>query len=138
MNRQFANVPALLIDWLRTQYAARGDAVAQGVLIAAAVPPGRTADSGPLIVVRRAGGVARLVRDRARIDFLHWHGTEYDASALASITRALVLYALPGCVLGGHTVYRTVEVAGPAPYPDPAGSSLPIIMFTAEVPVRIN
>ena len=138
MSPTLANAPAIIIDWLRSKYAAQDENLVMGVVMTATVPPSRTGSSGPLVVVRRSGGVVDLIRDRARIDFLHWHSTEYKATGLAAITRALVLYDLPGLVLSGHTVYQTSEVAGPALYPDPAGSSLPIVMFTVEVPIRIN
>jgi predicted benzoate:H+ symporter BenE len=136
MTREFANATALLIDWLRIQYAAREDAVLANVVVGATVPPTRTG-SAPLVVVRRSGGVAELVRDRPRLDFMHWHSTEFKASAAAAITRALVLYTLPGQVLDGHTIYKTSEFSGPLPYPDPAGSNIPIVMLSVEIPIRI-
>ena len=128
----FANAPALLITWLRLQPGLAG------VTVAGAVPPSRATGSAPLVVVRRSGGVAeRPVRDRPRLDFLCWHTTEYDASALAAIVRSLVHYTLPGQVLGGHTVYKPIEFSGPGLYPDPAGSNVPVVMFTEEIPIRV-
>lgn len=139
MSPQFANPQALLVSWLRTQFAASDDELLAGVVVGAAVPATRTSASGPLLVVRRSGGVAkRPVLDRPRIDFMHWHATEFQATGFANLTRAFLLYDLPGQVVDGHTVYRPVEFAGPAPYPDPAGSIVPIVMFTMEIPVRVT
>lgn len=138
MTPTFANVQGLLVGWLRAQLAASSDPVAAGVVVGAAVPATRDAGSGPLIVVRRFGGVADGVAvDRARLDLLHWHQTEYKATQLANLTRQLVLYELAGTVIEGHVVYRPVEMAGPALYPDPAGSTVPIVMYSIEVPVRV-
>lgn len=137
MSPEFANAPALIIDWLRTQYAALADPLLDDVTVGASVPPTRT-DATPLVVVRRSGGIAsRPVLDRPRLDFMHWHQTEFKASAIAAITRSLVLYELPGEVLGGHTLYSPTELSGPIPYPDPAGSAIPIVMFTMEIPIRV-
>jgi hypothetical protein len=132
MTPTFANVPALVITWLRLQSAL------SGVTIAAAVPSARKTGDGPLVVVRRSGGVAeRPLLDRPRLDFLCWHDTEYDASGLAADIRSLLLYDLPGQVLSGHTIYKPSEFSGPALYPDPAGSNAPIVMLTMEIPVRV-
>jgi hypothetical protein len=115
------------------------DAALAGVTVGARVPASRTADSDPLVVVRRSGGLAQPpVLDRPRLDFMSWHQSDYLAMALASKVRALLLHDLKGQVVNGHTFYRVSEFAGPALYPDPAGSAVPIVMFTLETPVRVN
>jgi hypothetical protein len=140
MSPYFANAPALLIDWLRDELAGAGLDYLEGVVVGGTVPPERDPwASSPLLVVRRSGGVAQTpIRDRPRLDFLHWHSTEYLASNFANVTRALLLFELPGAVLDEHTIYRPTEFAGPSLYPDPAGSSVPIVMYSLEVPIRVR
>lgn len=143
--RIYADPAALVITWLREAVAdeqALESGVSEcwdGLAISNRVPPTRDADSDPLLVVRRSGGLAgSLVQDRPRLDFMSWGKTEYLATALANKIRALCLHDLKGSVIQGHTIYRVSEFAGPLPYPDPAGSAVPIVMFTLEIPVRVN
>lgn len=135
----FANAQAVLVDYLRPKIAALGDPVLDGLIVGTQVPATRALDGPPLLVIRRSGGPATPpVLDRPRLDFMVWHTTEYKAAAVAAIVRALLLYDLPGQVHDGHTVYRPSEFAGPSQYPDPAGSSTPIVMFSLEVPIRLT
>ena len=134
----FANAPALLVDYLRPALAASPDPLLAGVLVLVTVPPTRSSSAPPLLVIRRSGGPAEYpVRDRPRLDFMAWHETEFKASHLAAAVRSLLLYDLPGQVINGHVCYRPAEFSGPLPYPDPAGSSVPIVMFTVEIPIRV-
>jgi hypothetical protein len=134
----FANAQALIITYLRGALASRNDAVLSGLIIGASVPPSRAIGSSPLLVVRRSGGPAKTpVQDRPRLDFLCWAATEYKATAIANIIRSLLLYDLPGQVIDGHTVYKPAEFAGPSSYPDPAGSAVPVVMMTLEIPIRV-
>jgi len=133
-----ADAAALIIDWLRGVLLTVDDDVLDDVTVAGKVPPTRTSH-GPLVVVRRSGGVlARPILDKPRLDFMCWHETEYKARALAAIVRGMVMFELSGEVLDSHTVYQPVEFSGPSLYPDPAGSDIPIVMFSAEIPVRIG
>lgn len=100
---------------------------------------GTSRDGGsptPLVVLRRVGGVSARVTDLARVDVLVWHSSEFKAMALAQTLRGRLLFDLPGRVVDGHPVYAVTEFAGPADYPDPAGSAQPIVLFTVEVAVR--
>jgi hypothetical protein len=134
----FANAQAILVDYLRDTLATLDDPDLTGLVIGARVPATRTLDGPPLLVVRRSGGPAvPPVLDRPRLDIMVWHATEYQATAVASVVRGLLLYDLPGQVHNGHTIYQPTEFSGPSPYPDPAGSSTPIVMFTLEVPIRV-
>jgi len=134
----FANAQALLIDFLRAGLMLRTDEVLRGVVVGQKVPATRESGGPPLIVVRRSGGPADLpVLDLPRLDFMHWHTSEFKAQAVASITRKMVLFDLRGRVLGGHTIYRVREFSGPTQYQDPAGSNIPIVIFTAEISIRV-
>jgi hypothetical protein len=138
MTPTFANAQAVLVNYLRPALAALVDPVLSGLIVGTTVPPLRDSGSPPLLVVRRSGGVAEPpVLDRPRLDFLCWSTTEFKATAIANITRGLLLYDLPGRVVDGFTCYQPVEFSGPLPYPDPAGSAVPICMFTIEVKIRV-
>jgi hypothetical protein len=137
---EFGNAPALLVSWLRDELELRSDEVLAGVIVGGTVPPKRDHLSAPpLVVVRRSGGIATWpVLDRPRLDFLHWHKTEFQATALANITRELLLYGLRGSIVDDHTIYQPVEFAGPGLYPDPAGSDVSVVMYSLEVPIRVR
>lgn len=138
MTPTFADAQALLIDYLRPALAALVDPVLSGLIVGASVPPSRASGSPPLLVVRRSGGPAETpILDRPRLDLMIWHETGFKATAVANIVRSLLLFDLPGQVIDGFTVYRPAEFAGPTAYPDPAGSSVPICMFTIEVKIRV-
>lgn len=138
MTPTFANAQAVLIDYLRPALAALSDPVLTGLVVGTTVPPSRASGSPPLLVVRRSGGVAeRPILDRPRIDVLCWAATEFKATAIANITRGLLLYDLPGRVVDGFTCYQPVEFSGPLAYPDPAGSAVPVVLFTLEVKIRV-
>lgn len=135
----FGNAQALLIDWLRPILTAHPDPVLSGIVLGVTVPASRSASGPPLLVVRRSGGPAQWpVLDLPRLDFMCWHTTEFKATAVANIVRALVMYDLRGQVVDGHNFYRVVEFQGPLPFPDPAGSPTPIVMFTAELRIRVK
>lgn len=135
----YPNAQAVLVNYLRPALAANADPVLTGLVIGTTVPTTHNAPGPPLLVVRRSGGPAEWpVRDRPLIDFLAWHSTEFKATAVASIVRSLIHHDLPGRVVDGHTVYRPREFSGPTPYPDPAGSAVPVVMFTAEIPIRVR
>lgn len=135
MSPIFANAQELLIDYLRAEFALRSDPVLDGVVVGEGVPPDRPER---LVVVRRSGGPAEWpIWDLPRIDFMHWASTEYEAQAMANVTRALIMYDVKGRVLGGHTIHRVREFSGPVKYQDPAGSAVPIVMFTTEIAIRV-
>lgn len=133
---RYANVVKLLIDWLREEVSANPSL--EGVAVGDRVPPGWTIEAGPLLVIRRSGGVASPpVMDRPRVDFIVRHQDEFNATALANVVRALVVHELKGRVLDGHTVYRVVEFIGPQQYQDPQGNPVPLVMFTEELTLRV-
>ena len=135
---EYADIREQLILWLRGKLEAYQGEVATGVKVAASVPESRIDDS-PLVVLRRIGGtVTWPVLDTSTIDFLCWHKSEYDAERLAQVVRSILIYELPGTMLGGHTFYQPKEFSGPSAYPDPAGSTIKITMFTLEIPVRVK
>jgi hypothetical protein len=137
MSPTFANVQELLITWLRTELALQTDPLEHDALVAEDVPPG-WAGSPALVVVRRSGGPAEWpVIDLPRVDFLCRADTEYNAQKLAATVRGLIVYTLKGCILQGRTVYRIREFSGPTRYPDPAGSPVPLVMFTEEIRIRV-
>lgn len=135
----FPNAQSVLISYLRPALAALTDPVLSGLVVGATVPSTRSTSSPPLLVVRRSGGPAEWpVLDIPRVDFMCWHSTEFKANEVANIVRSLVMYDLRGRVVDGHTIYRPVEFQGPLPFPDPAGSSTPIVMFTTELRIRVK
>ena len=80
------------------------------------VPPDRP-DS--FVVVRRLGGPKRnIVTDSATVAVDAYALLGSQASTLIQEARAHI-HALKGQTIGGMTVYRTQEFAGPANLPDP-------------------
>ena len=73
------------------------------------------------VTVQRAGGPQRdIITDSALILVECWAQTGSRAYALAKVVRGLLGdKALRNQSLSGLTVYRSQEVAGPAPLPDP-------------------
>lgn len=109
------------------------------VTVGGKVPTTRTLDSGPLVVVRRSGGTfSRPIRDKAQVDILVWHTSEALAMELANSLRSFMWFSMSGQVIDGHTIYKPSEVSGPQFYPDPAGATVPIVMFSMEIPIRVK
>ena len=78
---QFPDAVLVVVDYLRS-------VVPPGTLVYSRVPETRPAE---FIRVERLGGLRNtLVTDRPRIDVECWSGTEEDAEALMSKTRAFV------------------------------------------------
>jgi transposase InsO family protein len=70
-------------------------------------------------VVRRVGGISRsVVMDDATVIVEAWALTDEEAADLAQLARAHLL-AIAGDVIDGVTVWRVVDVGGPANLPDP-------------------
>lgn len=134
----FPNAQDVALKYLRTALPERDEPEAQDVDVSTKVPTSREGTAAePLVVVRRVGGLTDgRVSDVPRLDFMVWHSSEFKAERLAQIVRSLVLFDLPGRVVDGHTVYGVTEFSGPAQFPDPAGSSAPIYLFTAEPQIR--
>lgn len=129
MSVLFANAVDVLLKYLRP---ARPD-----MTFGTTVPVTRDATSPTgLVVLRRIGGTADRVTDRPRVDLLVWHSTEFKAQQLAQQLRSLLLFDLPGQIVDGHVVYDVTEFSGPTAFPDPAGSSQPIVLFTVEIGIR--
>lgn len=71
------------------------------------------------IQLTRVGGTSRdHVVDDATVSVDCWAATQVAAMALAQQARAHI-HAMASTVVGGVTVYRTAELAGPADVPDP-------------------
>lgn len=104
------DIEQILVDALPTLLAARGFT---GVAVATKI---RGADSVTLF--RTGGPRGSLVSDVPQVTFDTRAATEGRASAIALMTRALVL-SLKGDVLAGHQVYDVGEFTGPANLPDP-------------------
>lgn len=82
--------------------------------------------------VRRAGGVADQLIDRARLDVFAWADTEPAAHDLAMQVRRH-LAAMPG-LRNGVRVTDAAEFAGPLPAPD--DSQQPRWLVTYEIALR--
>lgn len=87
--------------------------------------------------IRRVGGTADTVRDRARVDVFTWHQTDEDAMADALVVRAGI-WALSGTtLLGGVQCYRIEETLGPRQFDDPI-TGLPRVLATYVLHVRAD
>jgi hypothetical protein len=87
------------------------------------------------VYVRRVGGTARdVVIDDATLAVECWAATQAAAHDLAQTARA-ELHALAGDVVDGVTVFRVIDIAGPADLPDPV-SDQARYTFTVAVAVR--
>lgn len=103
-----------------------------GVDVVSRVPNPRTAE---FLLVRRVGGVTgTLVTDNATLVVEAWSDSAAAAHDLLQLARAH-LHALAGSVVGGHTVYRVAEIAGPADLPDPESNQARHTM-TVQVSLR--
>ncbi len=121
---QFPDAVLVVVDYLRS-------VMPPGTLVYSRVPETRPAE---FIRVERLGGLRNtLVTDRPRIDVECWSGTEEDAEALMSKTRAFVS-AMAG-KRGDTTVYGVAEVGGPQWLPDSV-SGQPRYSFAVEFSVR--
>lgn len=108
----FADVEALLVDYLTTQFAARSETAT----VHTRVPNPRPSR---FVLVPRVGGTTRnVVVDTPTIGVECWAATPGAAYELCSLTRALI-GALPGQVLDGVMFYSIGEFAGPQQLPDP-------------------
>ncbi len=67
---------------------------------------------------RTGGPRMNLVADDAQVTVECWSDTDTDAHDLAQVVRALI-YSYRGSIIGGVTVYRVRELAGPGWLPDP-------------------
>ncbi len=134
----FANAQKLISDYLQPLLAASPDPLVASAVVDTQVPSTRSSTAtDPLVVVRRVGGTADRVHDRARLDFLAWHAGEFEAERLAQAVRSLILFDLPGRVLAGHQVLDDVaEFGGPALFPDPVRSGQQIYLQTHSIPIR--
>lgn len=119
----FPDVVTTLLPYLR--------AAIPDVTFAASVPSPRPV--GPLVTLRRAGGVDRAngIYDRPRIDAQIWHSSEFLAFALAALVRAHLL-AAPGRVAG---VSYASTFTGPLAIPDEL-SGQPRILLTVELQIK--
>jgi hypothetical protein len=123
----FPDTNLLLTDRLRDALAARPEAYASGVVVSITVPNPR---AERMVIVRRAGG-PRLdwARERARVVFNVWAGTEQDLHDLARLARALVID-----LVDGDPFTDARESAGPSRIYD--DSDQPLIAFTVDITVR--
>jgi hypothetical protein len=99
-------------------------------------PPQESAPRGPLVQVRRVGGVPLLVRDPARLDVFAWAPSDTEAMALALQVRSAI-WALSGTQLLGPVCYRVGEFMGPRQADDPA-SLTPRVWATYELDIRAD
>lgn len=87
------------------------------------------------VTVRRTGGPRRdLVTDAPILAVECWAELPSEALSLAQLARGLI-NEIPGSIIGGLTVYRVVEAAGPALLPDPE-SNQARYTFTVQLDVR--
>lgn len=117
------------------------DAVAtvRAGLLAAGVTPVHYAIPNPrpvsFVQLTRVGGTSRdVVVDDATVSVDSWAATQVAAMALALQARAHI-HALAHTVVGGVTVYRVAELAGPADVPDPE-SGAPRVRQTFQIGLR--
>ncbi len=89
-----------------------------------------------LIQVRRVGGTAELVRDRARLDIWAWAPTSLEAMTLALAVRAQI-WALAGKATLGPVCYRVAETMGPRQFDDPI-SQTPRVWATYALDLRAD
>ena len=89
-----------------------------------------------LIQVRRVGGTADLVRDRARIDVFAWAPTDLEAMTLALAVRAQI-WALAGKSTLGPVCYRVAETMGPRQFDDQI-SQTPRVWATFALDIRAD
>ena len=87
------------------------------------------------VVVRRGGGSADLVTDRAVLMVEAYDRYEDDAERLAADVREEFL-ALAGETFGGTTCYSVEEYSGPANMPDPRRPELSRYTFTLALRLR--
>lgn len=116
---------AVVIGYLATALAASAFSAAT----VTNVKPARS--SLPLVLVRRAGGVAEEVFDRALVALQLWAATEESAADLTKLVRDL-LRLMPTSVAN---VTRVAEFSGPIPVPDP-DSNTPRYLLTVEATIR--
>lgn len=114
------------------------EAVLVGLLNPVLDVPVRTRVQNPrdesFVRLVRTGGARRdLVADSALVVFECWAPTEPEAAELARLCRARV-HALARQDTS-PTVYRVVEVGGPAYNPDPS-AGVPRYTFSAQVDIR--
>lgn len=84
------------------------------------------------VTVRRAGGVADEVVERARVDVFVWAASDEAAHDLAQSIRRYVA-RMPMDYVGAQVI-QTAEFAGPQPAPDP--SNQPRWLVTPEITLR--
>lgn len=125
---RFPDAVAVVVDYLTTELAARGD----DATVTSKVPDPRP---DRLVRVSRTGGPrTSLVSDGAQISVECWDLLEEDAQDLAQTCRALLL-VMRGTVQSGVAVYRVSELGGPALLPDPL-SNAPRYVFSQQVQMR--
>jgi hypothetical protein len=123
---KYPSAVLLAVQWLRT---ALPLATGHDVAVHAKVPNPRPA--GPMVVVRRTGGLPdSAYRDRPRLDLQCWDEDEHAAEDLAGWAHAVMLQA-KNQLVNGVRIGRTDTFLGPYVNPDPA-SSAPRYLLTVE------
>lgn len=77
-----------------------------------------------VVTVRRDGGASRDVRDFPRLGINVWAGSEFDASSLAAMVRALLRAST-----NDGPILRAAEMSGPSPIADENGKSRRYMTF---------
>lgn len=91
---------------------------------------------GRFVRVRRiGGGEASPAHDRAVIDLLVWHDSDFSRMKLAQHLWA-ALRAADGDEAAGAVLVYVSTVLGPRQMPDPADSTKSVCMFTVELLLR--
>lgn len=125
---EFSDIEAAAVARLASDLATR----LPSCKVAASIPSPRPDE---FVTVRRVGGVATsLVVDAPAVAFECWSSSGSAAAALAALVRAIVR-SWQGEDVGGLTVYKVQESAGPASLPDPV-SHQPRYTFTDVLHVR--
>lgn len=127
----FPDVTALVVAGLRSGFAAAGVDVPVG----ARVPGGRAVGAGPLVTVRRNGGVVRdYVMADAVVELEAWDDEPEDAQDLMQSALSIAR-GFAGGAVDGQAVYRVDEDAGATYTPDEE-SDQP--RYTATVSVTVK
>jgi hypothetical protein len=111
----FRDVEALVCNYLRPHFVpgmtvVPGPALALGMQVGIRIPNPRVPEF--IRVLRTGGPKETLVSEAAQITVEAWAQTEYRASQLLSLCRALLNAA-------DETIYGVREFSGPANLPDP-------------------
>lgn len=124
----YPDAVTVALNFLRPALAARTEPEAAGVTLHARVPTPRTL---PFVLVRAAGGVISTATiDRPRVDVQVWHRDEFNAAALAQLTRGLL-----HTMTGRGPVRGVRDFLGPTPVPDPESGNARYLL-TVEMTLR--